>query len=129
MMKNNKVIKLTEQDLRQIVKEAVNQYVDQGTFTPIGNHSLLPQKSEKEKNFETLQANEKKINSSLSKILHTLYVETSYLKKSCNFGTELNPMFIDGMKDGKLKAQAKMVQGAIAKCNELYNFLMNIKNN
>lgn len=114
---------LNESKINNIIKEAINDYVDHGEFTPIGTPGGFQHKNVDNR----LAENSDKIKYVISALCDSLYSKMKYMKNACSFKTELNPMFIRQLPDCKEKQQMDITQKIIAKSLDLYNFLNSVK--
>ena len=110
-------IKITEAELHTIINEAINDYMDKGTFTPIGNAAYKGGNASYQKSDNRLNA---ALIKSLNSIANMLWSESDYLKHTCNV---MNPMFITKIEPGNDRKAAQIAQQVYAKCRELYDFI------
>ena len=113
MMTRKNTIKLTEQDLRNIVNEVLEDYQDKGEFTPIGTPGARITANKQQG-----EVNKERVLKCFNSIANKLYTEAQYMKQACNVQ---NQMFIQHIEDKKERLIAARAQQAYSKCIELYN--------
>ena len=113
--------KIKESKLRNIIKEAISDYIDNGEFSPIG----YPSVNLKQDTRDVVYDNTEKLKYVCTKLMDALHNNSTYMKHACEFETELNPMFWKGMPEGKKKKQLEIAQQILLKCNDFYNYLKN----
>jgi ribonuclease HI len=110
--------RIDENELKRIVNEMIDEYIDGGVFTSDRNGYRMP--DDRTSNDREYQALLNALNSIGSKI----YTEAQYMRRTCNV---VNPMFIRGIQDPKKRKMAEIAQKTYAKCMDLYNFLSQSK--
>jgi len=111
-------IKLNENDLYRIVETELKHFIK--------NPHMPKYMQVRDKDREFYEHNKEIVNSVIKSITDKLHNEITYLKYNGHF-ENLNPMFIDKMPNGRQKKQNIAVQKIISKCQELYNFLQDMK--
>ena len=112
-----KKIKITESDLHRIIQETVENYVDHGEFSPIGNPYKGALEDRAKKRLEKTRESTKEMLTAISRVL---YQEAQYTKSVLNIQ---NPLFNKYISDEKERKMAEIAQETYAKCMELYKFL------
>ena len=110
--------RIDENELNRIVNEMIDEYIDGGVFTPVGNpHQMTAQRAPDDREYQALL-------SAMNSIGSKIYTEAQYMRRTCNV---VNPMFIRGIQDPKKRKMAEIAQKTYAKCMDLYNFLSQSK--